>query len=409
MATLLRVPEVAAGATEVTVSEWLVDDGADIQTGAAVVALETDKAMVEVEAETGGVLLRRLVEPGASVAVGAPLLLLGSRTEIGADVDALLVELGVQGTSPAPPPQAGTNGRDRIFATPLSRRLLAQAGIDLQDVTGTGPNGRITKKDALQAAARRDQTPPTPTPTAAPTPTAEPAPRPTVPATGSFTEIEHSRLRRAVAARLTYSKQTVPHFYVKRSARIDALLRLRGELNDVSPQRISVNDLVIRAVAAAHVAVPEANVIWTDEALRSFESVDVGVAIASERGLVTPVLRNVGDTTPGGVAKKVRELVEQANAGRLAQRDLEGGAITVTNLGMYGVEEFAAIINPPQSAILAVGAGVKQPVVTDDTVEVATVVNLVLSVDHRAIDGALAARWMATLVDIVEHPLRLFT
>ena len=421
MATLLRVPEVAAGATEVTVSEWLVDDGADIQTGAAVVALETDKAMVEVEAETGGVLLRRLVEPGASVAVGAPLLLLGSRSEIDADVDALLVELGVQGNSPAPPPRPETNGRGRIFATPLSRRLLAQAGIDLQDVTGTGPNGRITKKDALQAAARRDQPPLSPAPAAEPAPkpepapTPEPAPKPALAAAGSFTEIEHSRLRRAVAARLTSSKQTVPHFYVKRSARIDALLRLRAELNDVSPQRISVNDLVIRAVAAAHVAVPEANVIWTDEAMRSFDSVDIGVAIASERGLVTPVLRNVQDAAPGGVARKVHELVEQANAGRLAQRDLEGGAITVTNLGMYGVEEFAAIINPPQSAILAVGAGVKRPLVIEDEVdgedkvEVATVVNLVLSVDHRAIDGALAARWMATLVDIVEKPLRLLT
>ncbi|MGY4654096.1 dihydrolipoamide acetyltransferase family protein [Mycobacterium sp. URHB0021] len=414
MATLFRVPEVAAGATEVTVSEWLVDDGADIQTGAAVVALETDKAMVEVEAETGGVLLRRLVEPGASVAVGAPLLLLGSRNEIGADIDSLLVELGVQGSAPAPPPRAETNGRGRIFATPLSRRLLAQAGIDLQDVTGTGPNGRITKKDALQAAARRDHQPPsTPAPAAEPAPVPEPAPRPAGAAAGSFTEIEHSRLRRAVAARLTSSKQTVPHFYVKRSARIDALLRLRAELNDVSPQRISVNDLVIRAVAAAHVAVPEANVIWTDEAMRSFASVNIGVAIASERGLVTPVLRNVQDTTPGGVARKVHEFVEQANAGRLAQRDLEGGAITVTNLGMYGVEEFAAIINPPQSAILAVGAGVKQPIVIEDKideadkVEIATVVNLVLSVDHRAIDGALAARWMATLVDIVEKPLRL--
>ena len=288
-------------------------------------------------------------------------------------------------------------------------------------MTGTGPNGRITKKDALQAAARRDQPPLSPAPAAEPAPkpepapTPEPAPKPAVAAAGSFTEIEHSRLRRAVAARLTSSKQTVPHFYVKRSARIDALLRLRAELNDVSPQRISVNDLVIRAVAAAHVAVPEANVIWTDEAMRSFDSVDIGVAIASERGLVTPVLRNVQDTTPGGVARKVHELVEQANAGRLAQRDLEGGAITVTNLGMYGVEEFAAIINPPQSAILAVGAGVKRPLVIEDEVdgedkvEVATVVNLVLSVDHRAIDGALAARWMATLVDIVEKPLRLLT
>jgi pyruvate dehydrogenase E2 component (dihydrolipoamide acetyltransferase) len=210
-----------------------------------------------------------------------------------------------------------------------------------------------------------------------------------------------------VAARLTTSKQTVPHFYVKRSVRIDPLLALRAQLNDVSQQRISVNDLVIRAVGAAHVEVPEANAIWTDDAMRRYDSVDVGVAIASERGLVTPVVRGVETTTPSGIAKRVRDFVEAANAGKLAQRDLEGGSITVTNLGMHGVEEFAAIINPPQSAILAVGAGIQQPVVVAGALEVATVMNLVLSVDHRAIDGALAARWMAALVAILEQPLRL--
>jgi pyruvate dehydrogenase E2 component (dihydrolipoamide acetyltransferase) len=212
-----------------------------------------------------------------------------------------------------------------------------------------------------------------------------------------------------VASRLSTSKQTVPHFYLKRAVRIDALLQLRAQLNDVSPQRISVNDLVVRAVAVAHQATPEANVIWTDDALRRFESVDIGVAIASERGLVTPVVRGVESTTPSGIARRIRELVEQAGTGKLHQRDLEGGTISVTNLGMYGVDEFAAIINPPQSAILAVGAGAPQPVVTDGIIEVATLMNLVLSVDHRAIDGALAAQWMAELVAVIEEPMRLLT
>jgi pyruvate dehydrogenase E2 component (dihydrolipoamide acetyltransferase) len=189
--------------------------------------------------------------------------------------------------------------------------------------------------------------------------------------------------------------------------RVDALISLRQQLNEVSPQRLSVNDLVVRAVATAHVAVPEANVTWTDDALRRYDSVDVGVAIAGDRGLVTPVLRDVGSTSPSGIAQRVREFVQQANEGKLQQRDLEGGSISVTNLGMYGVEAFSAIINPPQSAILAVGAALPAAVVVDGALEVGSVMSLVLSVDHRAIDGALAARWMAALVVALEEPMRL--
>jgi pyruvate dehydrogenase E2 component (dihydrolipoamide acetyltransferase) len=210
-----------------------------------------------------------------------------------------------------------------------------------------------------------------------------------------------------VATRLTQSKQTVPHFYVRRTVRVDALLALRAQLNEVSEQRVSVNDLVVRAVAVAHRAVPEANVIWTDEAMRHFDTVDIGIAISSERGLVTPVLRDVGSSTPAAIARGVRAFVEQADRGRLQQKDLEGGSISVTNLGMYGVDEFAAIINPPQSAILAVGAAAPVPWVVEGAVEVATAMTLVLSVDHRAIDGALAARWMAALVSALEQPIRL--
>jgi pyruvate dehydrogenase E2 component (dihydrolipoamide acetyltransferase) len=294
--------------------------------------------------------------------------------------------------------------RERIFATPLSRRLLAEAGIGLEEVSGTGPNGRITKRDAVQACRERETSTSTTTP--ADQPAAQPA-RAASTAGPSYSEVEHTRLRRAVAARLTTSKQSVPHFYVRRVVRIDALLELRAQLNDVSAQRISVNDLVVRAVATAHQEVPEANVVWTDDAMRQYDSVDVGVAIASERGLVTPVLRGVQNSTPSAIARRVRELVDQANEGKLQQRDLEGGTISVTNLGMYGVDEFSAIINPPQSAILAVGAGKPQPVVTDGAVEVATLMNLVLSVDHRAIDGALAARWMSALASVIEQPLRL--
>jgi pyruvate dehydrogenase E2 component (dihydrolipoamide acetyltransferase) len=214
-------------------------------------------------------------------------------------------------------------------------------------------------------------------------------------------------MRRAIAARLTASKQTIPHFYVKRTVRVDALLDLRRQLNELSSEKISVNDLLVRAVAVTHARVPEANAIWTDDAVRRFTSVDVAVAMASDRGLVTPVLRDVQDTAPTAIARRTKDLKRLADEGKLQQRDLEGGSTAVTNLGMYGVEEFAAIINPPQSSILAVGAAAPAPVVVDGAVQVATVMTLVLSVDHRVIDGALAARWMDELVTTLERPLRL--
>lgn len=413
MATLLRVPEVAAGATEVVLAEWLVAEGGAVEKGEPVVVVETEKAVVEVEAEAGGTLLRRLVEGGATVEVGAPLALVGSEAERDDDIDELLAGLGVDsvpsapvGTEPEPAPvpaaaeePLAAPARERIFATPVARRVLAEGGVELSAVTGTGPNGRILKKDAEEAvraaAGGRHGSP------AAAVPSGERR------AGSGFHDEPHSRLRRAVANRLTQSKQTVPHFYVRRTVRVDALLELRRQLNEVSEQRVSVNDLVVRAAAVAHRAVPEANVIWTDEAMRHFDTVDIGVAISSERGLVTPVLRGVESSTPATIARNVRAFVDQANTGKLQQKDLEGGSISVTNLGMYGVDEFAAIINPPQSAILAVGAAVPTPWVVEGVVEVATVMTLVLSVDHRAIDGALAAHWMAGLVIALEQPIRL--
>ncbi|HET6499595.1 MAG TPA: dihydrolipoamide acetyltransferase family protein [Amycolatopsis sp.] len=453
MATLLRVPEVAAGATEAVLSHWLVKENVPFATGEPIVVIETEKASVEVEAEADAVILRTLVSDGSGVEVGSPMALIGDASEQGADIDKLLAELGVSGpvaekeaparrevpetpaaapaaptptatptATPAATPaaatvaQAATNGSGsgRIFISPLARKLLKEAGLTADQVSGTGPNGRIVRRDVDRAIAEARTAAPVaavtpPTAPAAATPAAAATPTPAArPAFGAeFTEIPHTRLRRAVANRLTASKQNIPHFYVKRTARIDALLALRKQLNEVSPQKISVNDLVIRAVAVAHQAVPDANVIWTDEAMRRFDSVDIAVAIASERGLVTPVLRGVEKTSPSAIASQVKEFVKQANEGKLQQRDLEGGSISVTNLGMYGVEEFSAIINPPHSAILAVGAGQSAPAVVDGTVQVATQMALVLSVDHRAIDGALAAQWMDALVRTLEEPLRL--
>ncbi|TKA08219.1 dihydrolipoamide acetyltransferase family protein [Actinacidiphila oryziradicis] len=425
MTTLLRVPEVAAGATQAVLSEWLVKENTPYKTGDPIVVLETDKALVEVAAESDAVILRALVPNGSTVEVGAPIALLGDESETGADVEQLLAELGVSARpadreqKSATPSEASPNAQvappvttesesARVFISPLARRILKEAGLTTDQVRGTGPHGRIVRRDVERAVeeSRAVAVPAGPVP-AGPVP-AEPvrpaSPRPQI---VGFRDIPHTRMRRAVASRLTASKQTVPHFYVKRTARIDDLLALRKQLNEVSPQKISVNDLVIAAVAVAHQAVPDANVIWTDEGMRQFESADVAVAIASERGLVTPVLCAVERMSPSAIAREVKTYVRKANEGTLQQGDLEGGSLTVTNLGMYGVDEFSAIINPPHSAILAVGAGRPAPVVVDGTVEVATQMTLVLSVDHRAIDGALAAQWMEALVGALEQPLRL--
>jgi pyruvate dehydrogenase E2 component (dihydrolipoamide acetyltransferase) len=227
------------------------------------------------------------------------------------------------------------------------------------------------------------------------------------PAVAGYRDVPHSKLRRLVASRLTESKTTAPHFYLRATVPVDRLLALRAELNDGAETRISVNDLVVKAVARAHVAVPELNVTWQPDAVRHFDSVDVAVAVATDNGLVTPVLRAVEDMTITTVARTTRDLAERARSGQLRQHELEGGSISVTNLGMYGTEEFAAIINPPQAAILAVGAAREEPVAVEGRLEVATVMRLTLSVDHRPVDGVVGARWLAALTDLLEHPARI--
>jgi pyruvate dehydrogenase E2 component (dihydrolipoamide acetyltransferase) len=287
--------------------------------------------------------------------------------------------------------------------------MAKAAGLTLDELTGTGPGGRIVRWDVEQAAAHRTQalaggSTPAASPTAVSGHAAPAGER-------SFTDEPHSRLRSAIASRLTFSKQSVPHFYVRATPRVDALLALRKELNSAGGQKISVNDLVVRAVARAHRLIPAANVIFTDTATRRFDYVDVAVAISTDGGLVTPVLRDVDRTPISEIAATTADFADRARSGRLRQHELEGGSITVTNLGMFGTEEFSAIINPPHSAILAVGAARSEPVAIDGAdgpeLAVATVMHLVLSVDHRVLDGVLAAQWMAALTGLLEHPVRI--
>lgn len=443
MATLLRMPEPAAGATSATVSEWPIAEHTPFPVNAAIAVIETDKAIIEIEAESEGIILRALVPAGTEVDVGAPIALLGSPGEQAGDIDSLLAELGAAPSGPSqntPPQDAGAPSQDtgappgaveadpppnvdpargRVFASPLARRLAREAGLTIDQIPGTGPGGRIVRRDVEAAAeaalARRSSTSTSATPpspagppaapvVAAPPPYTAPAPSPSA----THDEIPHSRIRRAIAARLVESKQTAPHFYVRGTARVEALLAARAQLNRDGAPKVSVNDMVVKAVARAHLLVPEMNVVWTPDAVRRHAHVDVSVAIATGTGLLTPVLREV-DTMPiAAVAETTRRYAAAAREGRLRQNELEGGTITVTNLGMFGVEEFAAIINPPQSSILAVGTARAEPVVTDGAVVAGTTVRFVLSVDHRPIDGTVAARWMSEFVALIENPVRIF-
>jgi pyruvate dehydrogenase E2 component (dihydrolipoamide acetyltransferase) len=291
----------------------------------------------------------------------------------------------------------------RLFASPIVRRLAREQGIDLATIEGTGPNGRIVRRDLERLAGQSRPAAGDAHEGARPVP--QPAAAQAAPAPAGATLIPHTRIRRAIARRLTESKATTPHFYLTTDCVVDELLALRERINQSAPVKISVNDFVIMAVAAAFQDVPDANVTWSDEGLVAPASVDVSIAVATDGGLVTPVLRGVGAKRLSVIAAEARSLAERARNRRLQQHELEGGVFSISNLGMYGTLEFSAIINPPQSGILAVGAATPQAVVVDGAVTVATVMRCTLSVDHRAIDGALAARWLAAFTARIQDPL----
>jgi pyruvate dehydrogenase E2 component (dihydrolipoamide acetyltransferase) len=473
MAVIVRIPSVLAGATEAALAHWLVSPGDAVSVGTPLAELETEKALVEYAAEEAGVVGRLLLGEGDSGAIGDPIAVLVGPGEGEADIDAALggsvaaasarpassaapqvaaiVPAGAAEPTPAAVPQAAsavpamptepapaaaaaaTNGHGaagrggRLFASPLVRKLAGERGVDLAGLDGTGPNGRIVRRD-LERFLASTQTPARPAPAGAP---AAPAPAPAGVAGGGEAEhasvlddagaareaggsavapagatlIPHTPMRRAIARRLTESKATVPHFYLVADCVVDELLALRGRVNEASAVKVSVNDFVLAAVAAAFGDVPEANVTWTEEGLLAYRSVDISIAVATEGGLVTPVLRGVEGMRLSAIARESAALAARARERKLRQHELEGGTFTVSNLGMYGTAEFSAIINPPQSGILAVGAARQQPVVVDGALAVATVMRCTLSVDHRAIDGALAARWLAAFTARLENPL----
>ncbi len=425
MATNILMPALSPTMTEGTLARWLKKEGDSIRAGDVIAEIETDKATMEVEAVDEGVLGRILVAEGsAGVKVNAPIAVLvaeGEKLPDGAapaKPEAAKPEAAKPGAAkpepapaaPAAKPAAATpesaDHGERIFVSPLARRMAHQAGIDLAQLSGSGPNGRIVKAD-IEAARQK--------PAAAPTQAAAIAP--VAPAASAITAphelVPHSSMRKIIARRLSEAKQQIPHFYLALDIALDALLDLRVTLNAKAPKdgpgafKLSVNDLIIKAAAIALRRVPRVNASFTEDGIAFYRDVDISVAVAIPDGLITPIIRGADQKGLAAISVEMKTLAERARAGKLKPEEYQGGGFSISNLGMYGITAFSAIINPPQSAILAVGAGEKRAVVKGDAVAIATMMTCTLSVDHRVVDGALGAEWLAAFKAIIEDPLSL--
>jgi pyruvate dehydrogenase E2 component (dihydrolipoamide acetyltransferase) len=361
-----------------------------------------------------------LVEPGEQVpsAAAAPASKPPEQTSAApAPMQASPTPSPQAAPQPVPTPAPKGNGQDmgagRIFVSPLARRMALQAGIDLGGLKGSGPSGRIVKADieAAMQGARPAQAPQPAAPQ--PQPAQAPARAPAAPITAPHRLVPHTTMRKVIARRLAESKQTIPHFYVSIDVGLDALLKLRSELNAKSPKegpgafRLSVNDLIIKAAAVTLRRVPNVNASYTEEGLVLYDDVDISVAVAIPDGLITPIVRKADQKGLAAISNEMKDLSARAKTGKLKPEEFQGGGFSISNMGMYGVTEFAAVINPPQAAILAVAAGQQRPVVKDGQLAIATVMTCTLSVDHRVIDGALAAEWLAAFKSVVEEPLSL--
>ncbi|MCE8006587.1 pyruvate dehydrogenase complex dihydrolipoamide acetyltransferase [Aestuariivita sp.] len=429
MPTEILMPALSPTMEEGTLAKWLVKEGDTVTSGDLLAEIETDKATMEFEAVDEGVIGKILVAEGAEgVKVNSPIAVLLEEGESADDIGATAVpspepasEEGSQTPAAAPPPPtaapaAPAKDGTRIFASPLARRIAADKGLDLSQITGSGPHGRIVKADVETASIQPVAAPPAAA--QAPGAPAVSAAMPTGPATDqvlkmyegrAFEEVPLDGMRRTVAARLTEAKQTIPHFYLRRDIRLDALLKFRGDLNaqlDGRGVKLSVNDFIIKACALALQQVPAANAVWAGDRMLRLTPSDVAVAVAIEGGLFTPVLKDAEMKSLSALSAEMKDLATRARDRKLAPHEYMGGSFAISNLGMFGIDNFDAVINPPHGAILAVGAGVKKPVVgADGELAVATVMSVTLSVDHRVIDGALGAELLQAIVDNLENPM----
>ena len=430
----ILMPALSPTMEEGTLAKWLVKEGDSVSSGDIIAEIETDKATMEFEAVDEGTIGKIIVPEGSEgVKVNALIAVLLEDGEEASDAvlssapgddagdkaaaTAVSAEPATPtaepSTAPAPAAPAAADGT-RIFASPLARRIAADKGLDLSALKGSGPHGRIVKADVLAAG----DAPAKPAPAAGPAvSTATPVAAPSVSADAiakiyadrEFTEIPLDSMRKTIAARLTEAKQTIPHFYLRRDIKIDNLLSFRGQLNkqlEARGVKLSVNDFIIKACALALQTVPTANAVWAGDRVLQLTPSDVAVAVAIEGGLFTPVLKDADQKSLSSLSAEMKDLASRARSKKLAPHEYQGGSFAISNLGMFGIDNFDAVINPPHGAILAVGAGVKKPVIDEEgQVSVATVMSVTLSVDHRVIDGALGAELLQAIVDNLENPM----
>ena len=439
MPTEILMPALSPTMEEGTLAKWLVKEGDTVASGDLLAEIETDKATMEFEAVDEGVIGKILVPEGSEgVKVNTAIAVLLADGESADDVDAAPAakpevsapETGVGNdnggpkeapapttapASPAPAAPAAADG-SRIFASPLARRIAEDKGLDLAAISGSGPRGRIVKADVegATAAPKAEAQPAAAPATAAPAAPAAPA-GPSADAVAKmyegrdYEEVKLDGMRKTIAARLSEAKQTIPHFYLRRDIQLDALLKFRGELNKQLEGRgvkLSVNDFIIKAVALALQSVPEANAVWAGDRVLQMKASDVAVAVAIEGGLFTPVLQDADMKSLSSLSTEMKDLATRARDRKLAPHEYQGGSFAISNLGMFGIDNFDAIVNPPHAGILAVGSGVKKPVVgADGELKVATVMSVTMSVDHRVIDGALGANLLTAIVENLENPM----
>ena len=425
MAVEILMPALSPTMEEGTLAKWLVKAGDKVKSGQIIAEIETDKATMEFEAVDEGTISQLLVAAGtAGVKVNTPIAVIVEEGESlstapkAAAVVAAPVAAPVAVASPIVATAAAKAQGARVFASPLARRIALEKGLDLAAVAGSGPHGRIVKADVegvqTSVAAKAAAAP------AAAIVTASKASMPTgmsaetvmkMYADRAYTEVTLDGMRRTIAARLTEAKQTIPHFYLRREVRLDALMAFREQMNkglETRGIKLSVNDFIIKACALALQAVPNANAVWAGDRILKLKPSDVAVAVAVDGGLFTPVLRDADSKTLSALSAEMKDLAARAKSKKLAPHEYQGGSFAISNLGMMGVENFDAVINPPHGAILAVGAGIKKPVVLkDNSIGVATVMSMTLSVDHRVIAGALGAEFLKVVVELLENPIAM--
>ena len=425
----IQMPALSPTMEEGTLAKWLVKEGDTVASGDVMAEIETDKATMEFEAVDEGVIGKIVVAEGTEgVKVNTVIAVLLEDGESASDISATSKPAPAAATADAEPPRAPekaktpapagpTKDGTRIFATPLARRIAADKGLDLAALAGSGPHGRIVKADVEAANAGTAQAVATPTATAAadtpPTLATSPDASQVMKAYEGrdYTEVKLDGMRKIIAARLTEAKQTVPHFYLRRDIQLDALMKFRSQLNkQLEPRgiKLSVNDFIIKACALALQQVPEANAVWAGDRTLQFERSDVAVAVAIEGGLFTPVLEDADQKSLSALSAQMKDLATRARDRKLAPHEYQGGSFAISNLGMFGIDNFDAIINPPHAAILAVGAGAKKPIIGEDgEVKVGIVMSTTLSVDHRVIDGALGANLLNAIKDNLENPMTM--